>query len=81
MTISRDSGNRLAPDAEAQFIGDGKNTILEGHHKLLWPSTRRVGVRAPGGVLSRSGASGAYIASLVTPIIAFWRLFPFIPSS
>lgn len=38
-------------DAKARFLGDGNDTILTGHHKLLWPSIGRVNVWSSGGVV------------------------------
>lgn len=39
------------PNTEARFIGSGKDLILKGHNKLLWPYARRIGMRLPGAVL------------------------------
>lgn len=51
LTISGNSESHLATEAEARFIGNGKNSILEGHYKLFWASAKRIDVRLLGRVL------------------------------
>lgn len=48
---TEDSGNCTSRDVEARFIEKGQYMILEGHSRLLGPSSEMVCVRSPGGVL------------------------------
>lgn len=60
---------------EARFIGDDKDIILEGHHKLFWPFARRIGARSSGECFPGRGAWSACTALPTIPTRTLWRLF------